>query len=400
MKIFVLLSRVPYPIEKGDKLRAFHQIRCLAQNHEIVLCALSDSEVNPDAVKVLGEFCSEIHILPLRRAGMVWNVVKAFFNGKPIQVGYFYRCSVRKKVNKIIEKCSPDHIFCQLTRVSEYVKDSRIPKTLDYQDVFSMGAKRRAENSSFLMKMIFMMEYRRLRHYEHYIFGKFDHKTIISEPDRDLLPHTSRNEVVVIPNGVDHEYFSPVKGPKTHDIVFTGNMGYPPNIDAARFMAEEIFPLVLRQIPGAKLLLAGATPHARILALQSENITVTGWLEDIRSSYATSRIFIAPMRIGTGLQNKLLEAMPMELPCITSVLANQALGAKENEEILIGTTTREYADHIIHLLQNETYARTLAAKGHTFVRKIFSWENSTAQLERLFTAGKKKESISANQQER
>lgn len=384
MKIFVLLSRVPFPIEKGDKLRAFHQLRCLAKSNEIVLCALSDSLVHDDAIKVLGEFCSEIHIIPIKTIGMIWNVIKAFFNGKPMQVGYFYRSSAQKQINSLINTCKPDHIYCQLTRVSEYVKESKIPKTLDYQDIFSIGAKRRAESSSPLLKMFFNMEYRRLLRYEHDIFDQFDHKTIISQPDRDLLPHPQRNEVVIIPNGVDHDYFSPVKKEKTHDIVFTGNMGYPPNIDAARFIANEIFPLVLKQLPKATLLLAGANPHSKVQALQASNVTVSGWLSDIRDSYSTSRVFIAPMRIGTGLQNKLLEAMAMEIPCITSPLANQALGAKENEEILVGTTAEEYANHIIHLLNHKPDADLLAKKGHTFVEKTFSWEHSTAVLEELF----------------
>lgn len=384
MKIFVLLSRVPYPIEKGDKLRAFHQIRCLAKHNEIILCALSDSAVHPDALNELNKFCSQVHIIPIRKSGMVWNVIKAFLNGKPLQVGYFYRCHAQKKIDNIITKTNPDHIFCQLIRVSEYVKNSAIPKTLDYQDIFSMGAKRRAETSSFLMKIPFFMEHKRLLRYENMIFDKFDNKTIISQPDRDLLPHPSRNEVAIIPNGVDHTYFSPVKGVKSYEVVFTGNMGYPPNIDAARFIAEEIFPLVLKQFPAAKLLLAGATPHARVQALQSENITVSGWMADIRDSYASSRIFIAPMRIGTGLQNKLLEAMAMEMPCITSDLANQALGAEQNVEILIGSNAGEYAEHIIKLLNDQKYADTLAQNGHSFVKKVFSWENSVAELEKLF----------------
>ncbi len=386
MKIFVLLSRVPFPIEKGDKLRAFHQLRCLAKNNEIILCALSDSQVHPKALEVLGNFCSEVHVIPIRRMGMIWNVIRAFISGKPLQVGYFYRTSVQKKINSLITKSKPDHIYCQLTRVSEYVKEFKIPKTLDYQDIFSMGAKRRADLSTPLLKLFFRMEYKRLMRYEHDIFDKFNHKTIISQPDRDLLPHPQRNEVVIVPNGVDHEYFSPLKMDKTHDIVFTGNMGYPPNIDAARFIANEIFPLVLKQFPKATLLLAGANPHARVQALQSSKITVSGWLSDIRESYSSSRVFIAPMRIGTGLQNKLLEAMSMELPCITSTLANQALGAIENEEILVGTTAEEYTNHITRLLNNEQNADILAKKGHAFVERTFSWENSTSLLEQLFTS--------------
>ena len=384
MKIFVLLSRIPFPIEKGDKLRAFHQIRCLSKNNEIILCALNDSPVNPEAIQNLKAFCSEIHLIPTGKSGLIWSAINTFFNGNPFQVGYFYRRSAQKRINLLIEECRPDHIYCQLTRVSEYVKESKIPKTLDYQDIFSLGAKRQAELSSPLLKIFYMMEYKRLLCYEYKIFGKFENKTIISLTDRDVLPHPSRDEVVIVPNGVDHEYFSPVDDEKTYDLVFTGNMGYPPNIDAARFLAKKIFPAVLKQHPEATLLLAGANPALKVRLLQSHCITVTGWLPDIRESYSKSRIFIAPMRIGTGLQNKLLEAMAMEMPCITSILANQALGAKENEEILIGNTAQEYADLIINLLKNKSKAEILAKKGHTFVKKEFSWEKSTALLENLF----------------
>lgn len=383
MKILVLLSRVPFPIEKGDKLRAFHQIRCLSQHNEVILCALSESVVDSHSISVLKTICSEIHIIPISKPGMVWNIVKAFFTGKPLQVGYFYRCKAKTQIRQLIQKTRPDHIYCQLTRVSEYVKDYDIPKTLDYQDVFSMGAKRRAEQSSFFTSLIFNMEYKRMVKYEQKMFDRFDNKTIISVPDRDLIPHPSKDEIVVIPNGVDHEYFQPEKIQKKFDILFTGNMGYPPNIDAARFIAGEIFPLVLEKYPDATLLIAGANPHSKVQSLQSENITVSGWVPDIRQSYASSRIFIAPMRIGTGLQNKLLEAMAMNLPCITSVLANQALGAQPDTEILVGNSAVEYAAHIINLLGNPEFANNIADNGHTFVKRVFSWENSTAILENL-----------------
>lgn len=384
MKIFVLLSRVPYPTEKGDKLRAFHQIRCLSANNEVILCALSDVKVHPDALKVLGEFCSQIHIIPISKPGMAWNVLKAVFNGNPFQIGYFYRCKAAKKINRLISETRPDHIFCQLIRMAEYVKNQNIPKTLDYQDVFSVGVKRRAATSPVWQMPLWMVEYRRMLRYEKNIFDFFDHKTIISQPDRELISHSRRDEIVIVPNGVEHEYFYPFEKTKEYDVVFTGNMGYPPNVDAARFIADEIFPLLLKQFPNASLLISGANPHPKVLALQSDKVTVSGWVPDIRESYAKSRIFIAPMRIGTGLQNKLLEAMAMGLPCITSLLANQALGAKENEEILVGHTASEYASHIIRLLQDSAFAEAMAKNGHEYVKRIFSWENSTRQLESLF----------------
>lgn len=380
MKILVLLSRVPYPIEKGDKLRAFHQLRCLSAKHEVVLFCLSQGEPDQQALPVLKNFCTDIFICKTKNPGMVWNVFKAFFRGIPLQAGYFYRYHAQKKFNAFIRKHQPDHIYCQLLRVAEYVRDLPIPKTLDYQDVFSMGIKRRISEAPFWLKPFFRLEYSRLSNYENQIFEWFQNKTIISEPDRNLIDHPEKEQIHIIPNGVDHEYFIPAEHPKDFDIVFTGNMGYPPNINAAQFLAREIFPLVKQKLPAARLLLAGASPHAKVLSLSSPDIEVTGWVPDIRECYARAKVFIAPMRIGTGLQNKLLEAMSMRLPCITSPLANSALGAFPDREILIGNTPEQYASHIINLLADPELSDYIAGNGHLFVHEKYSWEGATRNL--------------------
>jgi glycosyltransferase involved in cell wall biosynthesis len=171
---------------------------------------------------------------------------------------------------------------------------------------------------------------------------------------------------------------------KEFDLVFTGNMGYPPNINAAEFLAGKILPLVLKDRPDTQLLIAGASPHLRVSVLKSDNVTVTGWVPDMRECYAASRIFIAPMQIGTGLQNKLLEAMAMEIPCITSGLANQALQAKPGEEILIATSPEEYAAEILKLLNNPGEAGRIAKNGYEYVKNNFSWEAETARIEAFF----------------
>ncbi|HPT15244.1 MAG TPA: glycosyltransferase, partial [Bacteroidales bacterium] len=307
-----------------------------------------------------------------------------------LQVGYFYNYRGQKKIDRLIAEYKPQHIFCQLLRVSEYVRHAKIPKTLDYQDVFSTGMKRRAETSPWWLKPLFLLEYRRLLRYEHAVFNDFDNKTIISAPDRDLIPHPANRQIIVVPNGVDHGYFKPVVREKTFDVVFTGNMGYPPNVNAAEYLVSEIIPIVRNKIPGVTVMLAGATPHQRVQALANERIRVTGWVEDIRESYAASKIFIAPMRIGTGLQNKLLEAMSMGLPCITSVLANQALGAAENREILVGRSPEEFANHIIRLLTDQEFALGISEAGKTYVDKTYDWENSTMVIEKIIT-GKQKQ---------
>lgn len=383
MRLFFILPRVPYPTEKGDKLRAFHQIKQLSKRHEIILCALNDGVLHDDAIPVLQKYVKAIHIIPISKITIVINLIKTLFSRKPLQVGYFYNASSAEKIRKLIDKYKPDHIFCQLIRVAEYVKDIPIPKTLDYQDVFSKGIERRLDTSPFYLKPFLRIEYNRLLRYEHDAFEAFDNRIIISEPDRDLIPHPDRNKIVVVANGVDTGFFKPMERKKEFDLVFTGNMGYPPNIKSAEFLVNEILPEVLPQKPGLTLLIAGASPHLRVMVLKSANVEVSGWVPDMRECYACARVFIAPMQIGTGLQNKILEAMAMQIPCITSPLAFKALKARDGEDILVAQTPEEYAAHILMLLNNPEKARQIALNGYNFVHRNFSWEAETDKINKL-----------------
>ena len=173
---------------------------------------------------------------------------------------------------------------------------------------------------------------------------------------------------------------------KKYDLVFTGNMSYPPNVNAVEYLADEIMPIVWKTLPDTKLYIAGATPDPRVKKAASERIIVSGWLDDIRDAYAQSRVFIAPMRIGTGLQNKLLEAMSMRLPAITSPLANASLGAKPDEEIFIGNNAEEMANNIIILLTNTQKAEQIAQAGYDFTNRVYDWGKATEILETAMAA--------------
>jgi len=383
MKIFVLLSRFPYPLEKGDKLRAYNQIKQLSKNHEIHLYALSDIDIEEKYRSALDRYCQSVTVMRMKKPEIALNIIKAFFYGNPLQTGYFYNGKAQKEIDALINKIKPDHIYCQLIRVAEYVKNKNIPKTIDYQDVFSKGVERRLHSAPFYLKVILKSEYKRLLKYENEVFDLFDNKTIISIPDRDLIPHNDKDKIAVVINGVDTDFFKPIKMKKEYDLVFTGNMGYPPNVNASLYLAKEILPLVRKLKPEITLTLAGASPHADVRALESKNIQVTGWVEDIREYYAKARIFIAPMQIGTGLQNKLLEAMAMKIPSITSPLANSALEAKPEKEILIGNNPEEFANHIVRLLENKEFADNLAEQGYKFVHDNYNWESATKKLEEI-----------------
>ncbi len=385
MRIFVLLPRIPYPIEKGDKLRAFHQLKHLSKDAEIILCALSDTKPHPDAYTELIKFVDNIHFIEFSKKKAYWRAFKALFSPKPLQVAYFYDKKIQQKVDKIISFYNPDHIYAQLIRVSEYVKDKEIPKTIDFQDAFSVNMERRAKKDFFLLKPILRKEAKRLAKYENQIFDFFNHKTIISYPDRKLINHPKKEEITVIPNGVDFDFFKPqLEVKKDFDIVFVGNMNYMPNVDGAIHIVKDILPKLKEKFPNIKILLSGANPHKKVLALQDKkHVFVSGWVDDIRESYARSKIFLAPMRIGTGLQNKLLEAMAMGIPCITSPLANDALHAKPNQEILIGENSDDYAAHVFSLLNNELIYKSISENGRNFVLNNYDWEKTTDLLSKI-----------------
>ena len=393
MKLFIILPRFPYPTEKGDKLRAFNQIKVLSKRFDITLFALSHEKVRESDIEKVEPYCSSITVFRLRIISVIWNILLAVFNGKPLQAGYYYNRKAQKQINKQLKTRKPDHIYCQLLRTAAYAFNTDIPKTLDYQDVFSKGVERRIPSANAVMKMLFAFEMKRLRKYEQYVFSKFDNKTIISKPDRDFIPHENNDRIIIIPNGVDQEHYKPYKTKRITDLVFIGNMGYPPNIDCAEYLANKVLPLIHHKHSHVKLTLAGATPHNRVKTLASDKVIVTGWVDDIREYYAGAAIFLAPMQMGTGLQNKLLEAMAMKLPCITSSLCNAALMAKEGTDILIGNSPEEVADHAIALLENKEYAETIALNGYMFIKSNYSWEGATNKLAEIIEYASNKESV-------
>lgn len=381
MKLFVLLSRVPWPLDKGDKLRAYHQLQWLSKHHEIFLCCLSDEPLHPDALPQLRGLASHIEILPLNRARVGWNLIKAVLTDKPFQVAYFHHAHHHQRVQQWLHEFSPDHIYCQLVRTSEYVKHYHAcAKTLDYMDAMSSNMRRRAESARWPERWLWRLESRRLLNYEHLIFDYFEHHTIISEQDKQLIYHPSRQKITVVQNGVDTNYFRPQALPREESmLLFTGNMSYPPNVTAAKRLVQRIVPLMKLKV---KVMLAGAEPSQEVQSLGTENVTVTGRMADLREAYASATVFVAPMELGAGLQNKLLEAMAMGLPCVTTYLAANALTQQGNHALEVCDTDAEIAQRIDDLLNNATRRLALAQAARTFVENNYGWDVHNQNLER------------------
>lgn len=379
-KLFVISSRVPYPLDKGDKLRLYHQLRYLSDHYEICLCSLDDTGNGDAYLEELKKVIPNTYILQLPKWKIYINLLLGLFGRKPYQVYYFYQRQVQKKVDQLIESFKPDHIYCQLLRAAEYVKDyHEIPKTIDYQDAFSKGVERRIDKSKWL-KGIFRSEHKRLLKYENLIFDYFDFHTIISEEDRNFIFHEKRSQIKIIPNGIDTDFFKPTKAEKTYDILFVGNMSYAPNVDSAQHIVEDIMPIIWRKKPDTKVMIAGSNPAPEVKKLAENRVTISGWVEDIRDAYQGAKIFLAPMRIGSGLQNKLLEAMSMKIPSITSSLANKSLKATSNDNAIICNTPEEYANAVLRLMSDDQLYSTLSENGRMFVKEQFSWKRSVDDL--------------------
>lgn len=391
MKILVVLPRFPYPLEKGDKLRAYHQIVELSKRHEIYLFAVTHTKVTDEQLAALSPICKEIRVVHLNRLVCWINIVRNWFSSKSLQMGYWNTAHSKRVCRNFAREVKPDVVYNQMVRTMPLVARLPYPRVMDFQDALSMNTERRMEQSHGLWHYLLHFEFKMLRSSEYKAFSIFDALTIISEVDSEAIPHKKNGEIRIVPNGVDFDYFGTESNAQAstlnsnkYSICFCGNMAYAPNVDAARYLVQEVMPLVWQEFPKATVLLAGADPKRAVRALASDKVTVSGHLPDIREAYASTSLFVAPMRIGSGLQNKLLEAMSMQVPCVTTSLANAALGASPDKQILLGDTPDQLADCIKKMLGSEELRSHIATEGHRFVLDNFSWAAAVQPLENIF----------------
>lgn len=393
MKILVILPRFPYPLDKGDKLRAYHQIVELSKRHEIHLFCVSHLRVPEESIRALEPYCRQIRVVRLNLLVCVLNIVCNWFASKSLQMGYWNTGRSKRLCRKFAAEVQPDVVYNQMIRTMPLAARLPFPKVMDFQDALSMNTERRMEQTTGFWHYVLHYEFKMLRSSEYNAFSFFDGLTIISETDSEAIPHKKNGEIRIVTNGVDTDYFNTTHYslPTTHSICFCGNMSYAPNVDAACFLVREVMPLVWEYCPYATVLIAGAdpTPAVRALAskaLKPQKVTVSGRMPDIRDAYASSQVFVAPMRIGSGLQNKLLEAMAMQKPCVTTSLANAALGATSGDQLFVGDSKEDLAYWICLLLGSEDVRTRIAEEGNRFVQQHYSWPAAVKPLEELLDA--------------
>ena len=385
MKLLFLTSRFPFPLEKGDKLRAYYLIKTLSKKYDIYLFAINENEITNAQLDALTPYCKEIKISIISKTDSYISTIKSIVNTAiPFQAAYFHSLKSQTELNEFIQAHQPEIVFCHLLRMSEYIKNHTFKLSiLDYMDAFSIGMKRFANSCAWYLKPFALAESRRLRKYEMEIFERFTIKTIISEQDKAAIHHPNKNEISVLPNGVDFSEYYPVEIVKRYDLLFIGNMSYAPNINSVEYAAKKLIPKLKIKFPHIRFAIAGANPSKEVLSLANENIEVLGWIDNHRDIFGSAKVMIAPMHISIGLQNKILQAMAMKIPCVISELANNAIGAIDGEHVFVAKSEQEYLAKIEMLLADESLRKNMASRAYDFVHSHFGWEKQLQPLTTL-----------------
>lgn len=329
-------------------------------------------------------YCDEIYVIPHSRNVNFFNAMRGLWSGLPVNVGYFFSPSTARKINGIIEKIKPDYIYVQLLRMAPYVQNIRsIDMAIDYMDAFSLRVMRRSRQSGLFLNLLWSLEAKLIARQEKSVAPRFKNRFIIAETDGDYLQREKIvNQLTLLKNGVDTEFYVPRDIPKKYDIVFVGNMSYHPNIIAAEYLVEHIVIPMRKKWQSLKVLIAGADPVASVRQLSGNGVEVSGFIEDIRDAYASGKIFVAPIFAGSGMQNKILEAMSMQLPCITSTQVIEAIGDVTNLLFKADDAT-EFIEHIERLLLNEAERQHVGMKCRKYIEQHLSWDVSCEPLNQL-----------------
>lgn len=375
--LLYITTRVPCSDQKGDQLRAFYQLKELSSFKSISLVCLSHKKENDHAIALLESMGIDVHCFYLPKWKRFISLFGALFSSRPFQVAYFYNASIDRKITSIYESERFRVVHHHLIRSMLYGQTINAPtRSIDYMDAFGYGMDLQFKRCTHSLKRLaFKMERNRLFRFESRSFDQCDFHQIISEQDALRIKHPSNTQISVVPNGVDFSQFYPKDTVRTYDLVFMGNMDYAPNISSVSFIVEAILPKIRKVRPDVTLLVAGRGATPLIKSYQSAFIDVIEHYDDISDAIASAKIMIAPMFLSIGLQNKLLQAMAMKTPCITSEQANNAIQAQPNVHILTANSADEFAHHARQLLSSEASRDQLATAAYHFVHQNYSWRN-------------------------
>jgi sugar transferase (PEP-CTERM/EpsH1 system associated) len=394
VKVLFLCHRIPYPPDKGDKIRAFHELRAMAAVHEVDLFTLADQPGDMACREELRHYCRHVTVAPLAPLMGRLRALPFLLTRRALTLPYFYSAELAAAVRGALETRSYDRIFVYCSAMAQYVEHVEgIPIMIDLVDVDSDKWAQYAAFSRFPFSAIYRREGNALRRYEREICGRPTCVVVTTEREASLVRQILVRQIAgtarvhVIPNGVDTEFFKPSgkpteAGPPT--VGFIGDMSYFPNEEAVTYFARRVLPLIRQSVPGARFLIVGRNPGRKVRKLAAiDGVEVTGFVPDIRIHLARMHATVAPFSIAAGIQNKILEAMAFGLPVVCTSRAVQGLSTAVAGAIDVTAEGEEMAAKLVTLLEHTQLARSRGMECRRRVAGEYNWEESLGRLLQL-----------------
>ncbi|HET6183512.1 MAG TPA: TIGR03087 family PEP-CTERM/XrtA system glycosyltransferase [Acetobacteraceae bacterium] len=382
-----MAQRVPYPPDRGDKITTFHEIRHLARKHEVHVYCLADGEEDLDNRGGLNGSAASVHAVAVDPFRAKLRGIAALADGRPLSVAMLAEPALMRAIAQGVRTQRPDAILVYSSNVAQFAEPfADIPRIMQFADLDSLKWQALAQKAVLPMRLIYALEARRLLAYERRIAAAFAHSLVCTpneEADfRRLIPGA---KLSVVGNGVDLDYFRPAGAAKAPaSLVFTGVMEYAPNVDAVCWFCAEILPLVRREVPQASLTICGSRPAKEVRQLaRIDGVTVTGWVPDVRPFLDRSTVFVAPLRIARGIQNKVLEAMATGLPVVCTARTWRGTTIPQGAGILVADTAVDFAREIVRLLRDDDLRFRMSSAARAAVEARYAWDAQLAALDRV-----------------
>lgn len=387
--IIFLCQRVPYPPDRGDRITTWNFVRHLSKKYNIHLFCLT-SDVREFAQKrVLDEHCKSVNIYyKSPKRSRLDSLLYLLFTKRPLSNGYYYLRNMKFAIHTTVSQEKIDLIYAYSSNVFSHVNSLKQTKIIHhYADVDSEKWRKMASSGPFFMRPIYLIEFKRLRIWELEREKSGVCSVFAAEQEMKLFRTIgATGQLVSIANGVDTDYFSRPKNiHKENAVIFTGVMNYFPNIQTVLCFYREVYPLLRKRMPDVKFYIVGSNPPKEITRLTKADgsCVVTGYVDDVRLFMARAKLFVAPMKVAQGMQNKILEALSMELPVVTYQDIASPLGIGEAHGVLTVDNPEQMSRAIVHLLQNSELTDELGKAGRNAVIEKYTWEKQLKILDDL-----------------
>lgn len=384
--LLLLCHRIPFPPDKGDKIRSYHLLRYLSERYRVFLATFIDDPADDVHVVRVSELCEDTCILRLdARIARILSGV-ALLSRAPLSVAYYRSRAMLRWIRNVAHRENIAHVVVFSSAMAQYAFIPELTAAraiVDFVDVDSDKWDQYAHSKSIWTSWIYRLEARRLATYENRVAHLAHTSVFVSDAEaalfRSRLSDPSVN-VAAITNGVDTEYFSPnASRPSPYPaseraVVFTGAMDYWANVDAVTWFANEVMPSLVREEPSAKFYVVGSKPTASVLRLAGPNTKVTGRVDDVRPYLEHARAVVAPMRIARGIQNKVLEGMAMAKAVVTTPKGFEGIDAQPGGELVLASTAKDFVDEIAKLIRTDASGIGRAARRR--VIESYSWKSA------------------------